>query len=342
MNFISHSPNEKFMGKIFRANPLIVGCLVISFFCTFSSCQKNAPGSQTPGGPNVNIIFDVKYGSNNDWRGNKQDLLLDVYTPASVESNQKFPLVLFVHGGGFEGGDKAQAGGYLKTFVNSGYVGVSINYRLGWTNESTCSGDTTECKEAIYRSIQDMKAALRYVVAHAEEYHIDTGYLFLSGSSAGAVTVLNSEFLTQAQLNTIILGVETKLGGIDNADNSLTDTYTIKGITAVSGCVGDSEVITNSNAIPLILFHGGQDEVIPYGHGNAHNCPNMLAVDGSVSIYNRMADLGQPCVLHFDPQDGHIPFTDQFRFDNQLCFFSSIINEQVEHGFFKGDATSCP
>ena len=330
------------MKNFLQAGSLSLTLSLILFFLISPSCRKNTSVATLPGNSSVKFISNVKYGSNKDWLGNTEDLLLDVYIPTTQDPNQKFPLVLFVHGGGFQTGDKAPAHEYMKAFASDGYVGVAINYRLGWTNDSTCSGDTTEQKEAVYRALQDTKAALRFVVAHAEEYHIDTNHLFLNGSSAGAVTVLNVQFLTQAQLNTLIPGVQAKLGGVDNADNALTNTYTIKGIAAVSGCVPDSDVVTNSNAVPLILFHGALDEVVPYNHGYAHNCPNMLVVDGSSCIYNRMTELKKPCVFHFDPLGGHIPFTDEFRFDNQLCFFNGIVNEQVESGLYQGTKSSCP
>jgi len=333
-----------FMKRYVQATTLTLAVLLIFFLSIFPACRKSTAGSEVARGFNVNIVRDIKYGSNENWLGNTEDLYLDVYMPVTQDPKQTYPLVLFVHGGGFQTGDKAPASTYMKAFAASGYVGAAINYRLGWTNDnpSDCSGDTTEQKEAAYRAIQDTKAALRFMVANAEKYHIDTNHIFLSGASAGAVTVLNAQFLTQAQYNSIIPGAAVKLGGVDNADNALTNTYTIKGICGVSGCVVDSDVVNSSNAVPLILFHGGQDEAVPPGHGYAHGCPNMLMVDGSVSVYNRMAALGKPCVLHFDPLQGHIPFTDEFRFNNTLCFFNGILNEQVETGLYQGNESSCP
>jgi acetyl esterase/lipase len=327
-----------------RINTVFLGLVSILSFTIFLACRKNTTVARIPGGPSIQAISNVKYGSNKDWKGNNVDLLLDVYMPATGNSGDKFPLVFFVHGGGFSTGDKISAANYLKNFVTSGYVAVSINYRLGWNgdNNTSCEGDTTQLKEAGYRAIQDTRAALRFLVAHSAEYHIDTNYIFLNGNSAGAVTVLNSIFLSQAQLNMLIPGVQARLGGIDNADNALNNTYSIAGISAISGCVVDSNSITMANAVPLILFHGGRDETVPYNHGYAHNCPNMLTVDGSLSIYNRMAALGKPCVIHFDPSAGHLPYSDAFRFTNQLCFFNSILDERVESGYFQGLTSSCP
>ena len=271
------------MKIILKRNSRCLALILISSFYIFSACQKNATAvRRIGGGSNVQVISDVKYGSNKDWQGNTQDLLLDVYIPPTTDPNQKFPLAFFIHGGGFVDGDKAASSSLMRSFASSNYVGVTINYRLGWTHTTQCDGDTTECKEAVYRAIQDARAAMRFVVAHAQEYHIDTNFIFLSGSSAGAVTVLNAYFMTQEEINLIIPGVQAKLGGMNNADNPLTNTYTVKGISAVSGCLGSADFINASNAIPVIFFHGEQDIVIPYNIGTTYDCPGMLMVEGSL------------------------------------------------------------
>jgi hypothetical protein len=62
--------------------------------------------------------------------GDEDCLFLDVYAPANA-SNQSLPVVVWIHGGGYGFGDGSQD---LSTFINSngnGFIGVSIQYRVG-------------------------------------------------------------------------------------------------------------------------------------------------------------------------------------------------------------------
>src|SRR5215203_1009988 len=90
-----------------RTNSLIFNSLLILLLYIFSACQKNTSVARIQGNQNIQMISNVKYGSNIDWQGDYQDLLLDIYMPATSNPDQKFPMVLFVHGGGFVDGDKA-------------------------------------------------------------------------------------------------------------------------------------------------------------------------------------------------------------------------------------------
>lgn len=96
---------------------------------------------------------------------------LDIYLPD--EGDGPFPVILSVHGGAFQGGDKTD--GQLRPMLEGlerGYAVVSINYRL--------SG------EAIWPAqIHDCKAAVRWIRASAVQYQLDSGFIAAWGGSAG-------------------------------------------------------------------------------------------------------------------------------------------------------------
>ena len=77
-------------------------------------------------------LSNIQYGEATNLKGEPEKLLLDVYSP-SGDDLKKRPLVVFLHGGGFKNGDKAQ--GYPLLFCKGlskrGFVASSINYRLG-------------------------------------------------------------------------------------------------------------------------------------------------------------------------------------------------------------------
>jgi acetyl esterase/lipase len=96
---------------------------------------------------------------------------LDIYLPASGIG--PFPVIISIHGGAFKMGDKAdrQVQPMLQGLTR-GYAVVSLNYRL--------SG------EALYPAqIHDVKAAIRFLKAHATTYSLDTGRVAVWGGSAG-------------------------------------------------------------------------------------------------------------------------------------------------------------
>ncbi len=329
-------------GQIIRLS--ILSLLAFSIF----ACSKN--DTYTPGGSGTNgglspvtVVKDIQYGSNKDMSGNVEALKLDVYLPPNA-GTQKFPLVFFVHGGGFIAGDKESAATEMTTFAQSGYVGVSIDYRLDENIDDAsdaCSIDSNTEHESVYMAVQDAKAALRFLVANADKYNIDTSLIFLNGNSAGAVTVLHAYYVTQEDFNQTSPGIEAKMGGIDNADNNLTNTYAVTGIAANSGCLPDPNDITSSNAVPTIFFAGGQDSVIPIDQGHAYYCPATIYIYGSNTLYKRMQQLGEPAVLHVDPAGGHGPYTDDFLSQNEMCFFNSVMSKKTETGSFSAQASSC-
>jgi acetyl esterase/lipase len=95
---------------------------------------------------------------------------LDIYLP---DGESPFPVVLWIHGGGWSRGDKAiQQTDPQMTLLQRGYAIVSVNYRFS--------------DEAIFPAqIQDVKAALRWIRAHADEYQLDPNRIAAWGSSAG-------------------------------------------------------------------------------------------------------------------------------------------------------------
>src|SRR5688572_20689184 len=79
----------------------------------------------------VTVTRDIQYGSAVNQSGATQALRLDLYRPTGDTLTRR-PAIVFVHGGGFTGGDKASgvAPDMANHFARLGYVTVSINYRL--------------------------------------------------------------------------------------------------------------------------------------------------------------------------------------------------------------------
>jgi acetyl esterase/lipase len=95
---------------------------------------------------------------------------LDVYAPAEGKDH---PVVVWVHGGAWQIGDKAYVQSKPRAFNDQGYVFVSVNYRFH--------------PAVTYREqAGDIARAIRWVEEHAEEHGGDPKRIFLMGHSAGA------------------------------------------------------------------------------------------------------------------------------------------------------------
>lgn len=95
---------------------------------------------------------------------------LDIFLPKEPGKNEKFPLVLFIHGGGWLFGDKADV---PKDFLlKNGYAVASINYR-----PYTVAPNPAQ--------IMDSMEALRWLRKNADKYHLDHNNITSFGVSAG-------------------------------------------------------------------------------------------------------------------------------------------------------------
>jgi len=115
----------------------------------------------------VIVERDIVYGD----AGNRP-LKLDVIRPRQP-AESPLPVIAYVHGGGWYGGNKERETVRLSPLAAGGhYFCVSIEYRL--TGEASWPAQ-----------IHDCKAAIRWLKAHAEKYDLDPNRIAAWGSSAG-------------------------------------------------------------------------------------------------------------------------------------------------------------
>jgi acetyl esterase/lipase len=228
------------------------------------------PGKQPPVPENVVIERDLVYGD----AGNRP-LKLDLIRPKE-KGDAPRPAIVFIHGGGWRGGNKESKVAGLVPFAASGkYVCASIDYRL--------SG------EAIWPAqIHDCKAAIRWVRANAEKYNIDPNKIGVWGGSAGGhlVAMLGASGDVEC--------LEGKCGSPDQSSRVTcvvnffgpTDLATGEHVqggkrpSAVDMLLGgkieekqdlakEASPITHVDAkdAPMLTMHGTKDPVVPISHG---------------------------------------------------------------------------
>jgi acetyl esterase/lipase len=136
---------------------LLILCTTIAF----AQKKKLPPG--LPSG--VTLLKDLAYVEKGHARQK-----LDLYLPA--EAKESLPLIIWVHGGAWEGGSKEQCQPLHQGFLSKGYAIASINYRLS--------------QHAIFPAqLEDCKAAIRWLRAEAKTYNLNPDRFAAYGGSAG-------------------------------------------------------------------------------------------------------------------------------------------------------------
>lgn len=142
------------------------------------SGQAMPPGGQVgPTGQMVPQTLDVPKGIQLDKdivfaTINGQDLKLDIAYPK--DNKGKLPAIVYIHGGGFEGGAKPTD--QTVFYAKNGFIGIAIEYRLS---------DVAKFPAAVH----DCKTAIRWTRANAKKYGIDPEKIGVIGESAGGYLV---------------------------------------------------------------------------------------------------------------------------------------------------------
>jgi acetyl esterase/lipase len=273
--------------------------------------------------------LNVAFGTARNWKGETDTLEMDLFYPSMQKDEmKKRPLVVLLFPGGFKSGKRQLMHQQCMLFASKGFVAVSIDYRVGWYAGTDCNGNVDLLKDAVYRAVQDGRAALRYCVANAEKYGIDTSWIFVGGSSAGAATALHIAFATQNEINTRLEKQEMKFGGIDASTNKLNTTYTIKGVINMWGALLSDLFIEEQDRIPVISFHGSKDDIVPYYIGRFCSCYAPVEypiIHGSQSLSKRLSSLKICNELNTDPKGLHMVFDDVYIVNRAACFLRSIM-----------------
>ena len=199
------------------------------------------------------------------------ELHMDIYKPKN-DTETKRPVILVMHGGAFAAGSKNDYDQHTVTYCDSlaarGYVTAAVEYRLGITatiENKTLNIDSLNFSRTVYRGIQDVRAAVRYVRAHADELGIDPGRVYLIGNSAGAILSLENIYMDKESEIPDAAKKSPDLGGLD--------AYGVQGyasqanaVAALWGAVHDPKIIEDVKK-PVLLVHGKADSTVVWKTG---------------------------------------------------------------------------
>lgn len=176
-------------------------------------------------------------------------LKLDIYLREDLVGKENLPVMLYVHGGGFKMGSRKNAAQevFLRHFADQGFLGASIDYRLG-----ALDGNPYGCKSLmdIFRlATADMADATRYII---DNFKVDPTKIVTSGGSAGAMTVLQMEY--------------DICNDKDYLKASLPEGFNYAGVIPAAGaiCTDDNkEPVWPRKPCPMLIMHGSNDPLVP-------------------------------------------------------------------------------
>lgn len=222
-------------------------------------------------------------------------LQLDLFTPEKP-TNARLPLLLFVHGGGFSGGDRTSGHVLCRHLAKNGYAAATISYPLYVKNKKfSCDGSLVEKVRAFRHGTAALWAATGFFIDKAASYNIDPSQIFIAGCSAGAETVLHAAYWDKSKM--------------DYYHTPLPDGFRYAGLISGAGAIMDLNLINKQNLIPMLFFHGNGDKTVPYGTAPHHYCepgtPGWLMLFGSYPIHQKAIELDGTSALYTYCGGGH-------------------------------------
>ena len=229
-----------------------------------------------------------------------QQLKMDVYSSSNDSTSLKQPCLVFVFGGGFKEGtrDAKLYTAYFHYFANKGFTVASIDYRLGMKGEKAPSMfNYKPVEHSIALAVEDLYSATAYLLKNAKELNIDTTQIIISGSSAGAITVLQADYEKRNNFK---------------STSSLSKPFQYAGVIAFAGSIFSHKGTPSYNIAPAptLLFHGSADKLVPYNNTRFFR----IGMFGSNTLAKQFRKNGFPYQFYSMQGNGHevseYPMTD--------------------------------
>jgi acetyl esterase/lipase len=236
---------------------MLCGLLCLNFS---TNAQEAAPKQvQFPAG--FTSQLDVVYTRVNDWEGK-----MDLYLPPATKGLT--PIVINIHGGGWNKGTKESQGGF-SGFFKRGYAVANIEYRL--TGAATAPA-----------AVQDTRCALIYLIKNAAKLNIDVNKIVIMGGSAGGHLALMGGYMENNHLfdtncsgteNIKVAAVIDKYGITDVWDWGYGVHKTSKSASSWLGDKAKDQDFAKSvsplfqakkTSPPTFIVHGDADPTVPY------------------------------------------------------------------------------
>jgi hypothetical protein len=182
-----------------------------------------------------------------------ETLSADVFQPTGDTCTRR-PLVIFMWGGGFQGGQRQDETGDCQNFAKRGFVCATSDYRKGnpgpYSIPNFC-GPT-------FMSTQDTRAAIRFFKKNAALYGIDSALIFVGGCSSGAYAAMHTGYLDETDEIPAYLSTAITAGGIEGLSGNPGYGSRPAGVLSLSGGLFDSTWV-KPGSVPAAMVGCTQD-----------------------------------------------------------------------------------
>lgn len=252
--------------------PRTVLLILLATIGTISLVLPGEAREPAPAAPAVRVDRDVEYA-----QGAEGPLSLNVARPADAKG--ALPCVVVLHGGGWAAGRKEQHDNLIQVLAQEGFVAATVGYSL-------CPGCPWPAQ------IHDAKAAVRFLRAKAQDYHIDPARIAALGFSAGAHLAMLLGTLDPAdglegpddvayasskvQAVVAFFGPTDMEGLVNAAKTDLQRRLKRQALNTLLGPIfaKDASAMSpiryvDSSDAPMLIFQGTRDRLVPYGQSIA-------------------------------------------------------------------------
>lgn len=180
---------------------------------------------------------------------NNAEQTLDILVP---ENQRKTTALMFIHGGGFDQGSKADMHAHAKHFAELGFISASINYRLSLSDPYPTA-------------INDVTDAVNWLKNHAKSNQYNVNKIILIGYSVGGTLALNVGLKPENELAAIV-----DVAGITDINRLIENGHLPQLKEQMRVYLnGENPVIASpisqisAEAPPTLVLHGKDDGLIP-------------------------------------------------------------------------------
>lgn len=268
------------MTRLRSVAPLTLVALALGAVPTGARAQSAATRTALELAYRYRVIPNQTYLTASNWEAK-----MDIYAPR--DTSIRAPTLVYIHGGGWVAGSKEQSLMALLPYLMNGWTVANVEYRLARVARAPAA-------------VEDCRCALRWLLARADRYGIDTTKVVVTGHSAGGHLALTTGMLpVSAGLDRECAGsgeihvaaIVNWFGITDVGD--LLDGPNTKGyaVTWVGSRRDRMEIAkwlspltyVRKDLPPIISIHGDADPVVPYDHAvrlhralDAAGVPNRL------------------------------------------------------------------
>jgi len=249
---------------------------------------------------------------------------LDLYLPRNADGAT--PVLMYIHGGGWVRGTKESNVLRVLPYLEMGWAVVNVEYRLGSVARAPAA-------------VEDCICALRWVIANASEYNLDTSKIVTTGNSAGGHLALTTAMIPESAglarecpgSETLRVAAVINWYGITDVGDLLEGAnmrnYAVEWMGSLEHRASIAKRVSPVTYVrpglpPILSIHGDADPTVPYQQ--------------AVMLHEKLSSTGVSNELHTVPAGRHGGFDRE----QTLAIFSTIQGFLDAHGLTRSASST--